>query len=117
MKTFKIKDGDLVINKSGNLEMVDGKDEVAQSVEMILTTNEGEWFLNEEFGLDYDTLTSKGQTPKDIKYLIREAVYKDERIEEVVFTKLDIDSSKRHIDVALKLKTDDNQVLELGVSV
>ena len=117
MKTFKIVDGDLVFNASGNLEMVYGKDEIAQSVEMILTTNKGEWFMNEEFGLEYSQITDKLQTKKDIEFALREAIFQEERIEEVEFNRVDTDHAKRQLVVDLEMRTVDGEVIRSEVIV
>lgn len=117
MKTFKIADGDLVFDASGNLEMVDGKDEIAQSVEMILTANKGEWFMNEEFGLDYSEITDKLKTKKDIEFALREAIFQEERIEEVEFRRVDIDHARRKLIVDLEVRTVDNEVIRSEVIV
>lgn len=117
MKTFKIKNGDLSIDQSGNLEMVDKEDEIAQSVEMILSANKGEWFLNEDFGLDYDEITSKGQSKRDIEFALREAIFQEERIQGIEFPKIEIDSVNRRLSVDLELTTEDDETMRIEVSV
>lgn len=83
MKTFKLDDnGDLVI-ENGNLVMVEGKEELRQSIERILSTNINEWFLNANFGLDYEAIQGKGKSKESIKLAIAEAIYQDSRIVEV----------------------------------
>lgn len=117
METFKFENGDLAIDGAGNVVMVEGDDEIAQSVEMILTANKGEWFLDEEFGLDYSEITDKSKTEKDIRFALREAIYQEERIAEVEFTSLIIDHNKRTLDVRLRLTKVDGRVLGVGVSI
>lgn len=117
MKTFKIKNGDLSIDKSGNIEMVDGEHEIAQSVEMILSTSKGEWFLDGDFGLSYDEITGKGQRRKDIEHALREAVYQDERIQGVDFKSIEVDGVKRTLTVGMELTTVDDDSLIMEVSV
>lgn len=117
MKTFKIKNGDLSIDQSGNLEMVEKEDEIAQSVEMILSANKGEWFLNDAFGLEYDEITSKGQAKRDIEFALREAIFQEERIQGIDFHKVEVDSEKRSLSVNLELTTEDNEIMRIGVNV
>lgn len=102
MKTFKFENGDLVVDQSGNVEMVEGEDEIAQSVKMILLAKKGEWFLNDSFGLDYDEITKKGQSKKEIEFALREAIFQEERIQGIEFTEIKIDKAKRSIIVNFK---------------
>ena len=83
MKTFKIVNGDLVFDGQGNLVMVEGEDEIAQSIERVLTTNKGEWFLNLEHGLDYQEIQGKGRDVEGIKLAITEAILQEGRVSEV----------------------------------
>lgn len=117
MKTFKFENGDLVIDGSGNLELVYEEDEVVQSVRMLLLANVGEWFLDESFGLDYDAITDKGQSVKDIEFALREAIFQDDRVDEVLINALDIDSSNRKLRVDLEIVTNDGNTSEIEVNV
>ncbi|GKV70290.1 hypothetical protein NCCP2716_27880 [Sporosarcina sp. NCCP-2716] len=59
MKTLKVENGDLVLNENGELAMVDGDQEVAQSVMMNLAIQKGEFPLDEFIGLDTSFLQEK----------------------------------------------------------
>lgn len=117
MKTLRFEYGDLVFDKSGNLEMVSGKDELAQAVKMRILSDKGEWFQNEDFGLGYKEVTNKGKTKKDIEFAVREVVFQEERIVEVVFTRLEIDRANRSIDIRFKMRDDTGETLEVEVNV
>lgn len=110
MTTFKIVDGDLVMNKSMNFEMVEGRDEIAQCLERTLTTNINEWFLNTFHGLDYDAIQGKGRSKQEVELAIRTAVLQEPRISEVLYIDVVIDRETRRAKVDLK-------VLDVNLSV
>lgn len=94
MKTFKIVDDDIVLDAQNNIEMVEGTEELMQSIERGLTTNTEEWFLNLEFGLDHRAVRGKGKGLEDIKLEIMETIYQDERIQAIDITNIEVDSNR-----------------------
>lgn len=112
MKTFKIVDGDLVLDKKMNVVMLEGIDELAQCIERTLTTNIGEWFLNIEFGLDYNAIQGKGKDKEGIQFAIREAILQDDRVDDVEFISIDVDRVNRYLTVKLNITTKDGQSIE-----
>lgn len=58
IKGFAIKDGDLLI-ENGNIQMAHGAELTKQTIKTVLGTQKGEWFLNWEEGIDYNTLLGK----------------------------------------------------------
>lgn len=99
MKTLKIENNDLVFDKSMNLEMVEDEEEIRQSIERTLSTNLSEYFLNVDMGLNYSQIRGKGIKQDDIESAIREAIFQDERIEEVDFTEIITNNKSRSLSV------------------
>lgn len=94
MKTFKIVNDDIVFDAQNNIVMVEGTEELMQSVERTLTTNINEWFLNLDFGLDYRSIRGKGKDLESIKLEIADTIYQDERVTEVDITDISVDDSR-----------------------
>lgn len=117
MKTFKIENGDLVFDKFGNIEMVEGKEEVRQSIERRLTTNLGEWFLNTDFGLEYDKIKGKNKKQEGVELAIRECILQDERISEVIFKDFKIDNKDRSLFVSFNAIANDELIEGIEVIV
>jgi len=113
MKTFKIVNGDLVFDGQGNLVMVEGKEEIVQSIERILTTNKGEWFLNLEYGLDYQEIQGKGRDIEGIKLAITEAILQEERVSEVEKIDLSLDKN-RHLKINVTVRLQEGDTLEIS---
>ncbi len=85
MKTFLInQEGDLEFDGQNNLRMVSGEGEKAQSLRLRLSTNQGEWFLNTGFGLDYSVIQTKDPDLEEVRAVILEALEQEERVEEVL---------------------------------
>lgn len=117
MKSFKLdNNGDLII-ENGDLVMIDGRDELVQSIDRILTTNVGEWFLSMGFGLDYQAIQGKGKAKGNIKLTITGAMFQEPRIEQVDIRDISIDKN-RHLKVngkATDIEGNELDLSELGV--
>jgi len=119
MKTFKLVNGDLIFDAQNNLVMIDGEDEIAQSIERVLTTNKGEWFLNLEHGLDYQEIQGKGRDIEGIKLAITEAILQEERVSEVERIDVSLDKDRHlKINVTARIQEGDNlqisEVIDIG---
>ena len=67
------KTRDLVIDGRETLQVVEGVDEAAQHLRILLSTRMGEWFLNIRHGLDHGEIL--GQKMPAAESRIRAAVY------------------------------------------
>lgn len=113
MKAFEVDSrGDLVISKR-DLVMIDGAEELRQSIERILTTNTGEWFLNMDFGLDYNEIQGKGKNKESVILAITEAIFQDSRVEDVDIKDISIDKSRRLL-VHGTVRSTSGQSIDLG---
>ena len=72
MKDLKIKDGDLVLN-NGDIGMVSDKELLVQKVELLLATMQGEWFLDEEEGINRELIFVKENNLDED--MLQDAVY------------------------------------------
>lgn len=122
MKTLKVVDGDFVFDANGNLEMVEGDEEIAQGVKMSLAMQKGEFELDENIGLDTSFRQNKLVKDDEITDSILEAlqVMTDQSIIEGA-DNIVISRDKRTINVDLDaIKTDGTNInlegAELGGS-
>jgi phage baseplate assembly protein W len=115
MKAPLIVDGDLVM-KNGEIVMIDGDQELAQSVESILKTRQGEFFMDTEFGFNRDNLLGK-QADQDAAHDdIVEAIAQEERVatvDEITFTD-DRSSRSRAVSLSMTKADDDGETIELN---
>ena len=110
MKAFKVDDkGDLII-ENGDLVMIDGDEEIAQSMERRLSTNKNEWFLDLDFGLDYEAIRGKGVTRDRVELAITEAIYQDERIEDAALIVNEVDNGSRLSNIKVIARVGDTDI-------
>lgn len=116
MKTLKLKNGDLCF-ENGELQMVDGDAELAQSVEMILKTSMGEFDLDEHVGLDRSNILRKQFDQEEAQYDIINAISQEERIASVESVSFSINKESRNLSVHVKMTKEDEETIEIGVLI
>lgn len=112
MRTLKVQNGDIVIS-AGEFAMIDGDEELAQSVRMTIETARGEWFLNEDFGMFRDPFESKPYNEEEIRASIIEAATDDTRIASVENLALVFDQAVRSLAVELVLQKTDGDTITI----
>lgn len=111
MKSLKIEGGDIVI-ENGELVVIDGEAEEAQCIERVLTTNQGEWFLNTLHGMDYTQIFAKPFDEDRARLSIIEAIHQDPRVESVEEIEFQVDRAKRHMTVHVQVKMISGNTIE-----
>ncbi|MGG0666975.1 hypothetical protein ABE073_00340 [Lederbergia citrisecunda] len=81
MKTLGLVNGDLVFEK-GDFTIIEGVAEVQQCLEIMLSTNLGEWFLNEDFGFNYHLALEKPED-EEVQSEIARVLAQEERVEAI----------------------------------
>jgi phage baseplate assembly protein W len=115
MRAPKIVEGDLVF-ENGDIVMVDEDEELIQSVQTILQTNKGEWFLNTDFGLDRSQLLAKRFDEALATDAIAEAIAQEERIQRI--ENISFQREGRSMTVNLTLTKKDGETLTIeGVTI
>ena len=67
MKGFMLDENGDILIENGQIQLVNGDELVRQTVESVLGTNKGEWFLNIEEGINFSNLLGKGKEEDIIK--------------------------------------------------
>ncbi|MBC2077690.1 DUF2634 domain-containing protein [Listeria booriae] len=114
MKDLLIKNGDLVFTGT-DFRLVEGSEQLRQNVESILKTAQGEYFLDEDLGLNRENILGKGFDEELARTDIVEAIGQEERIEEV--TEIDFVKHRRELQVNLKMTKADDEKIELEVDL
>jgi len=117
MRTFKLENNDLSIDKYHNIVLVQGDKEIAQSLERIFTTNTGEWFLNIYHGLEYASIQGKGVTDEQIQRAIITAALQDHRVREVIDIKISHNIPKRKIDIVFHCKVSTGETITVPFTI
>jgi phage baseplate assembly protein W len=113
MKTFKIENGDLVLDGAGNIVMVEGREEEAQSIERLMTTNVGEWFLNPAHGFDYGVLQEKNVTEQQIRLAVMTALAQELRVDRVEQIEIERDQRRRTVKIKIVCRMKSGNMAEV----
>ena len=112
MKTLKVIDGDFVFDAAGNLEWVEGDEEIVQGVKMNLSVRKGEFELDEWIGLDQRFLGERNPNEEEVIGNILEAlqVMTDQGIIEGA-ENINATNQNGEMDLSLRiLKTDGTEI-------
>lgn len=104
---FKLQDGDIVIDK-GKIQTVDGNELLRQTIEAVLGTNKGEWFLNTDEGITYSNILVKNPDFDIIKNEIIEGLKQvdtDLVLQEYTYR---FDKNKRILEINFVAKNSNN---------
>lgn len=104
--------GDIVIS-AGEFAMIEGDEELAQSVQMTMQTARGEWFLNEDFGMYREPFENKPYNEEEVRASIIEAATDDTRIVSVDTLSLVFDKAMRSLSVDLELQKADGDSITI----
>lgn len=116
MRGFKLNgNGDIVIGlKSGNtispsgnqIQMVEGNELIAQKILIALGTNKGEWFWNEELGIDFDMVIGKGIAEEMIQSQIEQGI---RQVDESMFlSDFTVDFDNKHRTATVNFTVENN---------
>lgn len=110
MRSFYVNpDGDLEFDTRGNLKMVDGADEAAQHLRLLLSTRMGEWFLNIRHGLDHGEILGQKMPAAEtrIRAAVYDAVKQDPRDIRIQSLDLEHDAHARTLTVRITATVDE----------
>jgi len=116
MRTLLLQNGDLVFSK-GALQMVEGPEEVAQSCRIILGTRRGEWFLNPDFGLDFDVFLGKSPVRDQMEDELRAALAQEPRIRSVDDITITADTRARTLLLTFTATAVDGETITEEVTI
>lgn len=116
MRTLAMQDGDLVLEQ-GALKTLEGDEELAQAVSHCLSTAKGEWYLDEDYGLERDAILGKVLDENEATDAIIEAVTQDGRIDRVQGITYSVNKATRTLSVGMTLLKTDGETLEVEVTV
>lgn len=112
MISIKMVDGDFAFDEKGHLIMVEGDQELAQSCELILGTNRGEWFLNPDFGIDFSVFRGKNLNNELVTDEVMAGLLQEERLDSIEDIYIQQDTKNRKATVNFTVKKTDGTLLE-----
>lgn len=117
MRTLEVYNRDLVI-RNGDFNMIEGDDELAQSVRMNIEAAQGEWFLDLNYGMDREPFETKPFNEEAAQLALIEAATADERIASVENIVMTPDFVTRRLKVTMRLIKETGDTLDIeGVEI
>lgn len=116
MKDFKLLNDDIAMEK-GDFVMVDGPDELRQTVYIGMQTNQGEWFLNPDVGMQHATFVGKNPNEEAMRAELIRGVMQEQRVRSVDEVRFKKDAAARKIAVTFKATAVDGATIEEEVEI
>lgn len=122
MRGFKLLDGDIVISKKNEnivspsgkqIQMVADNELIAQKFLIVLGTNKGEWFWNDELGINYDFIIGKGITEDMIKSQIEIGIHQVDPNMFLSDFKVDFNKAQRTANVYFVVEDDGGKIAKV----
>lgn len=111
-----LEDGDLLF-KDGDVVQVDEITDIKQELATVFNTWKGEFFLDENLGIEYDRILGKQVSNDTIMMVVADGISQVERITDIVDIDIERNDITRLIKVHLELAADENifnYTVELG---
>lgn len=100
-KGFMMADGDVVIDK--DIQIARDDELLRQTVELVICTNQGEWFGDLQEGIDRSLLLRKNPDSDEIRGTIEEAALRVNKALIMTYFDLSVDN-KRHATITTRWK-------------
>lgn len=115
MKSFSLNENHDIDIKNNEIQLTEGSELTRQTAECTLNTKAGEWFLNDELGIEFNSILGKG-VPDDeiIKNVILDGL---RQVDETFrIDKLDTayDSNTRKLTVNFTASTENGRVITIS---
>jgi phage baseplate assembly protein W len=110
-KAFKTKDGDIQIERR-NIALVEGKEEIEQSIKTRLETALHEWFLDPEWGLDQEPMKNKRYNLAEIQHAVIEAIHQDPRIIRTQINSIEV-NNKRNLIMDIDIEVEKYGIINI----
>lgn len=114
-KNFLLDDtGDVVISNN-EIQMVSGDELIRQTLKSVLSTNKGEWFLNEGEGIQFKNIFVKNPLEEEIKSEIFDGLLQIDDTFVLEFFEMNLDAVERLLTVKFTASNADGYT-EQGVN-
>jgi hypothetical protein len=115
MKNFELNDEHDVVIENGKILMAEGTELTRQSAECVLNTKIGEWFLNDDVGIDMNALLGKNFPDDDeMKSIILQGLRQIDETFEITAFKADYDRATRKMKIELAAVTESGETIDLS---
>ncbi|UHA71941.1 contractile injection system sheath initiator [Paenibacillus sp. 481] len=108
MRSWALRDGDLFFEK-GQMQWVEGAEELAQAVQVRLGTRLGEYFFAPDMGIDHELVTGKHVTEDSVREALTDCIAEEERVNSLEVESMEFDEQTRQLNVELFIAGQDGE--------
>ena len=112
MKDLKIVNGDVVISNH-DVQLVYDKELTMQKIQLILGTNQGEWLLDENEGINFRVILTKRPSEEEILSTLREGLKQVD--DSFIITDYDFTTVNRKMFIKLAIQSDNGDEYAIAV--
>ena len=115
MKGFKLDstgDIDIVLNENNKrkeIQLIDGKELIQQTLESVLGTNKGEWFLNESEGITFSNILGKNVDEEIIRNEIQQGLIQVDSSFVMTSFEMNMDAQTRTLKILFTAKNENGE--------
>lgn len=115
MKSFSLNENHDIDIKNNEIQLTEGSELVRQTAECTLNTKAGEWFLNDELGIDFNAILGKG-IPDDetVKNVVLEGLRQVDETFRIDDFETAYNSKTRKLTVNFTASTDSGRVITIS---
>lgn len=112
MKTFELDENGDVIIENNNVKIVEGREELIQQIKLIFRSKQGEWFFNEEYGLNYDNLFQKKVNLDLIRDEIKNGLSQCSAILSIDYINIEFNKNERKLKISFGATNTSNESIK-----
>ena len=107
---FKLDDtGDIIVSKTGKITFTSGKDLKRQTIETVLQTNRGEWFLNPDEGINFRAILGKNVKEEIVRDEVQQGIRQVQEDLNITSFSMELDE-KRHLKVEFEASNNKEKI-------
>lgn len=115
MKSFGVNNNHDIVIENGIIQLSEGAELTRQSAECVLNTKIGEWFLDDDMGIDMDAMLGKQAPDEDtIKGVLLEGLQQIDETFEITAFEMTFDKVKRKLKIELTAMTESGETINLS---
>lgn len=115
MKGFELDEKGDVIIKNKDISVIDGKNLIRQTIETVLGTNLGEWFLNKNEGINHREILTKNPNYDLIRTHIQSGLLQVDN--SLWITEYNQSLEGRHLKITFTAKNDNDETISAEYTV
>lgn len=117
MKCFCLDENDDVMIKNNKIQLIYDEELLKQKIQKLLNTNQGEWFSNENEGINFRNILKKGVDEETIKSEILDGLLQIDDTFIITYFNTDINTKSRELKVYFKAENSSGEKVDVDTEL